>query len=191
MVTAKFVLVFVLVVVTASCVYGGGDYVPKSYYVIDHFGHQSQPVYVRSKRDLMNIIPLFRVKRGGGGSASSGSYASAGSSANAGAGAGAPVYFNEDQIANLANPEHILGQVQNLINNIPGGPASGHSSGGLGAGQQAGYQGPVLFSRFGEAQGTGVHVSGQAQGPNAAFSSSSSSVDDQGKIKYSVQSGKY
>lgn len=53
------------------------------------------------------------------------------------------------------------------------------------------YYRPVLFSRFGEAQGTGVHVSGQAQGPNAAFSSSSSSVDDQGKIKYSVQSGKY
>lgn len=78
----------------SGLIIGGGDYVPKSYYVIDHFGHQSQPVYVRSKRDLMNIIPLFRVKRGGGGSASSGSYASAGSSANAGAGAGAPVYFN-------------------------------------------------------------------------------------------------
>lgn len=111
MVTVKFVLVFVLVAVIASCVYGkgwywknsplngltlgGGEYVPKSYYVIDHFGHQSRPVYVRSKRDLMNI-PLFRVKRGG--SASSGSYASAGSSANAGAGAGAPVYFNGKKI---------------------------------------------------------------------------------------------
>lgn len=50
---------------------------------------------------------------------------------------------------------------------------------------------PILFSRFGEAEGSGVKVTGSAAGPRAAYSSSSSSIDSNGKIKYSVQSGKY
>ncbi|KAJ8954071.1 hypothetical protein NQ318_004376 [Aromia moschata] len=49
---------------------------------------------------------------------------------------------------------------------------------------------PVLFSRFGEAEGSGVQASGAAQGPQGAFSSTSTSSKD-GKVKYSVQSGKY
>lgn len=50
---------------------------------------------------------------------------------------------------------------------------------------------PALFSRSGEGVGKSVQVTGHAQGPNGAFSSSSSSVDSDGKVKYSVQSGKY
>ncbi|XP_066250630.1 filaggrin-2-like [Euwallacea similis] len=185
------VVVLVTLMGFTNNAHGAGDYVPKSYYFIDQFGHRTEPVSIRSKRDLVWALssPLHhRIKRGGG-------YAAAGSQASAGSG---------------VNHEDIIGQVQSFLNNIPGavqsfaragssnnagfgvgGPSSGQSYGGLGSGQQAGYQGPILFSRFGEAQGTGVHVSGQAAGPNAAFASSSSSIDDQGKIKYSVQSGKY
>ncbi|KAH0814447.1 hypothetical protein GEV33_008344 [Tenebrio molitor] len=39
--------------------------------------------------------------------------------------------------------------------------------------------------------GTGVKVSGSAKGQKGAFSSSSSSIDGDGKITYSVKSGKY
>lgn len=49
----------------------------------------------------------------------------------------------------------------------------------------------AIFSRFGEEQGSGVQVSGSAQGPQGAFSSSSTSADDTGKVRYAVKSGKY
>lgn len=63
-----------------------GEYVPKSYYVIDHSGHKSDVIYVRSRRDL---LPLLRPRRtpGGGSSASSSAHASASASASSSAGA--------------------------------------------------------------------------------------------------------
>ncbi|XP_066155267.1 uncharacterized protein hui [Euwallacea fornicatus] len=191
MILLKLAIVLVALLGFTNNARGAGEYVPKLYYFIDQFGHRTDPVSIRSKRDLAWVFnsPLHhRIKRGGG-------YATAGSQASAGSG---------------ANHEDIIGQVQSFLNNIPeavqsfaragssdgvgfgtGSSSSGRSYGGLGSGQQAGYQGPILFSRFGEAQGSGVHVSGQAAGPNGAFASSSSSIDDQGKIKYNVQSGKY
>lgn len=50
---------------------------------------------------------------------------------------------------------------------------------------------PAIFSRSGEAQGNAVHASGQASGPNGAFSSTSVSSDSNGKVTYSTKSGKY
>ncbi|XP_030751478.1 putative lysozyme-like protein isoform X1 [Sitophilus oryzae] len=218
------VKLFVLVaLVGVALAYQPGQYIPKSFYIIDHFGKKSDLVYVRNRRDIME--PLLRIRRGGGSSgayssASSHASASAGSSAGGstgGSGGGNLPYYGVDYIPNVAQGlSQIQGQVQDLLNNIASnagggtgahsfagstsstnagngasGPSSGSSYGGLGSGHDAGYNGPVLFSRFGEAEGSGVHVSGEAAGPNAAFSQSSSSVDSQGKIKYSVQSGKY
>ncbi|CAG9770946.1 unnamed protein product [Ceutorhynchus assimilis] len=200
--------VFFVIAVGLTLAYAPGEYIPKSFYLIDQFGHESAPIYIRNRRELLN--PLIRVRRGNSYTSSSSS-ASASSGANSGG--GAPIYLG-DYAPNVEHPSDIIGHVQSLLNNIPGGaggagthsfassssssnagngghPASGGSYGGLGAGHDAGYTGPVLFSRFGEAEGTGVQVSGAAQGNKGAFSSSSSSIDGNGKIKYSVQSGKY
>ncbi|XP_060535674.1 uncharacterized protein LOC132707752 isoform X1 [Cylas formicarius] len=197
--------------------YYRGQYVPKSFYVIDKFGHQSDVVFIRNRRDIMDHLP--RVRRGDSyASASSHASASASSSSSANAGGGGGynpgAYGYNPQIV---EPNDILNPLQDIIHFVgnhaggggggrgnqafasssssasSGGSGQGYGTGhsGLGSGQQAGYQGPVLFSRFGESEGTGVHVSGQAQGQRGAFSSSSSSIDDKGKIKYSVQSGKY
>ncbi|KAL1516658.1 hypothetical protein ABEB36_000541 [Hypothenemus hampei] len=167
-----FILIF-----GVSVAYGPGDYVPKSFYVIDQFGHQSDKVQFRNRREIMPNPSLSRVRRGGG--AYAGSYSGSGQIPDGffDAAGGANAFAGSTSSANSG-----FG---------PGGPSSGKSYGGLGSGQSAGYKGPILFSRFGETEGTGIHVSGQAQGPNAAFASSSSSIDGQGKIKYSVQSGKY
>ncbi|XP_050300770.1 uncharacterized protein LOC126739236 isoform X2 [Anthonomus grandis grandis] len=176
------------VVLGVSIAYASpADYIPKSFYLIDQEGHQSAPVSVRNRRDLMDN--LSRVRRGGGyassgasshasASASSGSFAGTGSGGNFGGAGGSGSAFASSSSSSNSG----LGGA---------GTGAGQSYGGLGSGQDAGYHGPVLFSRMGEAEGTGVHVSGQAAGPNAAFASSSSSIDDKGKIKYSVQSGKY
>lgn len=48
-----------------------------------------------------------------------------------------------------------------------------------------------IFSRFGEEEGQGVLATGSAQGPKGAFSSTSVTADDSGKVKYSVKSGKF
>lgn len=50
---------------------------------------------------------------------------------------------------------------------------------------------PAIFSRAGEGQGNAVLASGQAAGPNGAFSSSSVTADSSGKVTYSTKSGKY
>ncbi|XP_076271981.1 uncharacterized protein LOC143203631 isoform X2 [Rhynchophorus ferrugineus] len=210
MTSAKVLFVLVALFGVALC-YQAGQYVPKSFYIIDQFGRKSDLVYVRNRRDIME--PLLRIRRAGG-YASASSHASASASASSGSGGGGGQYYGGDYVPNVAQGlSQIHGQVQDLLNNIASGvgapqafagassssnagvggygPASGQSYGGLGSGHDAGYNGPILFSRFGEAEGSGIHVSGQAAGPNAAFSSSSSSVDSDGKIKYSVQSGKY
>ncbi|XP_050300769.1 glycine, alanine and asparagine-rich protein-like isoform X1 [Anthonomus grandis grandis] len=202
------------VVLGVSIAYASpADYIPKSFYLIDQEGHQSAPVSVRNRRDLMDN--LSRVRRGGGyASSGASSHASASASSGSFAGTGSGGNFGEYFPQVFPDPAVFFGELQNLVNNIPkgaggsgsafassssssnsglggAGTGAGQSYGGLGSGQDAGYHGPVLFSRMGEAEGTGVHVSGQAAGPNAAFASSSSSIDDKGKIKYSVQSGKY
>ncbi|XP_018564106.1 keratin, type II cytoskeletal 1-like isoform X1 [Anoplophora glabripennis] len=181
------------------------QYVPKSVYLIDENGQQSDVVLIRDRRE----IPFLRVRRGGGSSA----HASADSSASAGAGGGgggAPINF-DDFIPNIGN-------LADLARNIPtgggGGSGAGASSfasasssssagggsgggygntgyaGGLGAGHPAGYDGPILFSRVGETEGSGGHVSSAALGSRGAFSSSSISTDGE-KVKYASQSGKY
>nr|XP_023015156.1 fibroin heavy chain-like [Leptinotarsa decemlineata] len=190
-----------------------GQYIPKSFYVIDHEGHRSDVVPIRTRRDILK--PLLRFRRGygagGGSGASASSHASAGSSA--GAGGGVPYFGDFD-------PGLVFPDFTNFAQNFPAGFGGGsggakggaHSfassssssssgtgsgygnqghAGGLGAGQGVGGRGPVLFSRFGEDKGTGVEVSGAAQGPQGAFSASSSSIDSEGNIKYSVQSGKH
>ncbi|XP_018564107.1 glycine-rich cell wall structural protein 1.8-like isoform X2 [Anoplophora glabripennis] len=167
------------------------QYVPKSVYLIDENGQQSDVVLIRDRRE----IPFLRVRRGGGSSA----HASADSSASA------------DFIPNIGN-------LADLARNIPtgggGGSGAGASSfasasssssagggsgggygntgyaGGLGAGHPAGYDGPILFSRVGETEGSGGHVSSAALGSRGAFSSSSISTDGE-KVKYASQSGKY
>lgn len=63
-----------------------GEYVPKSFYIIDENGQKSDVVFIRNRRE----IPLLRVRRGGGSSA----HSSAQSSASAGAGADAPIHFD-------------------------------------------------------------------------------------------------
>ncbi|XP_030751479.1 keratin, type I cytoskeletal 10-like isoform X2 [Sitophilus oryzae] len=188
------VKLFVLVaLVGVALAYQPGQYIPKSFYIIDHFGKKSDLVYVRNRRDIME--PLLRIRRGGG---SSGAYSSASSHASASAGSSAGGSTGGSGGGNLpyyggGTGAHSFAGSTSSTNagNGASGPSSGSSYGGLGSGHDAGYNGPVLFSRFGEAEGSGVHVSGEAAGPNAAFSQSSSSVDSQGKIKYSVQSGKY
>ncbi|XP_076271983.1 uncharacterized protein LOC143203631 isoform X4 [Rhynchophorus ferrugineus] len=181
MTSAKVLFVLVALFGVALC-YQAGQYVPKSFYIIDQFGRKSDLVYVRNRRDIME--PLLRIRRAGG-YASASSHASASASASSGSGGGGGQYYG-------GAPQAFAGASSSSNAGVGGyGPASGQSYGGLGSGHDAGYNGPILFSRFGEAEGSGIHVSGQAAGPNAAFSSSSSSVDSDGKIKYSVQSGKY
>lgn len=50
---------------------------------------------------------------------------------------------------------------------------------------------PALLSRFGEGVGGDVGASSSAIGQRGAFSSSSTSVDSDGNVKYSVKAGKY
>ncbi|KAJ8924960.1 hypothetical protein NQ315_001125 [Exocentrus adspersus] len=205
-----------------------GEYVPKSFYLIDENGQESEPVQiVRYRRD----IPLLRVRRGGGGGSQASS--SAQSSASAGGGGygggygggsgagGAPVHFEGENQNNkrqgcYRNFIPNFDQLASLARNIPtgggggagatsfasasssssagGGSGGGYGNaghaGGLGAGHPVGYNGPILFSRVGEAEGSGGHVSAAAQGNRGAFSSSSVSSDGS-KVKYSTQSGKY
>nr|CAI5832545.1 unnamed protein product [Callosobruchus analis] len=62
----------------------------KSFYVIDKDGHQSDVVYIRNRRDILE--PLIRMRRGSGGGENGGqasSSAQASASANAGASSGA------------------------------------------------------------------------------------------------------
>jgi hypothetical protein len=203
------VLVFITFV---SCVLSySGEFIPKSYYIIDHHGHKSDVVYFRSKR-AVELFPLLRMKRGGGSSASSHSSATASSSSSSGSGGGGgggggggvPLY----QGGNDYNPGIIDPAFgQDFFNFGGGGGSGGHShsfasassssssgvpgQGGSGGIDGQGYNGPILFSRFGEDTGTGVKVSGSAKGQKGAFSSSSSSINGDGKITYSVKSGKY
>ncbi|VEN35673.1 unnamed protein product [Callosobruchus maculatus] len=236
---------FVLLAFAGSTLAYAGQYIPRSFYVIDREGHKSDVVYIRNRRDILE--PLIRMRRGSGGGGNGGqssSSAQASASANAGASSGAgaggggipdfsggfpgpggfpPGFGGHD----FSNPRALLDQLNSFASSFPaayGGPgatgggvgggrsyatsgsyASGGGSGtgsGTGysggggtnnghGGHQGGYDGPILFSRFGETEGQGVHVSGSAQGPHAAFSSSSTSVDGDGKVKYSVKSGKY
>ncbi|CAH1968207.1 unnamed protein product [Acanthoscelides obtectus] len=225
------------------CLIDAGQYIPKSFYVIDRQGHQSDVVYIRNRRDILE--PLIRMRRGsdvGGNGAQASSSAHASASANAGAGGigaggegipgfpggfpgpgGFPTGFNGHD---YSNPSAFLDQLSSFASNFPGafggpggigggqgksfatsgsfasgggqgsGSGTGYgtgSEGGVGGhqGHQAGYNGPILFSRFGETEGRGAQVSASAEGPHAAFSSSSTSVDGNGKVKYSVKSGKY
>ncbi|XP_018564111.1 alanine and glycine-rich protein-like isoform X6 [Anoplophora glabripennis] len=148
------------------------QYVPKSVYLIDENGQQSDVVLIRDRRE----IPFLRVRRGGGSSA----HASADSSASAGgggSGAGASSFASASSSSSAG-----------------GGSGGGYGNtgyaGGLGAGHPAGYDGPILFSRVGETEGSGGHVSSAALGSRGAFSSSSISTDGE-KVKYASQSGKY
>ncbi|EEZ99583.1 hypothetical protein TcasGA2_TC001569 [Tribolium castaneum] len=215
-------LIFVALV---SCVLAySGEFVPKSYYIIDQDGHKSDVVYFRSKRDVESF-PLFRVKRGGGSSSSSQSSASSSSSSGAGFGAGGggaggggiPFQGGSDYFPGFIDPGFAeffnsnFDALAKLASSTGGGGGGGSGAfahsfasssssgssgipsgfGGVGGTAGPGYKGPILFSRFGEDTGNGVKVSSSAQGPRGAFSSSSSSIDSDGKIKYSVKSGKY
>ncbi|XP_008200073.1 keratin, type I cytoskeletal 10 isoform X3 [Tribolium castaneum] len=193
-------LIFVALV---SCVLAySGEFVPKSYYIIDQDGHKSDVVYFRSKRDVESF-PLFRVKRGGGSSSSSQSSASSSSSSGAGFGAGGggaggggiPFQGGSAKLASSTGGGGGGGSGA-FAHSFASSSSSGSSGipsgfGGVGGTAGPGYKGPILFSRFGEDTGNGVKVSSSAQGPRGAFSSSSSSIDSDGKIKYSVKSGKY
>ncbi|CAH1155287.1 unnamed protein product [Phaedon cochleariae] len=226
-----FAVISVLVIFGSVISAFPGEYVPKSYYLIDNEGHQSEAVPIRTKRDLMR--PLLRSRRGGGSGANSqasaGAHSSSGGSGGgqypSGGGGQYPYGGGEQYGYGDYNPAIMFPDFAEFAQNFPAafGPPSGggggsraggahsfassHSSsssgggghggrspgsaGGLGGGHDVGYKGPILFSRIGEDQGTGVDVSGSAQGPRGAFSSSSSAIDSTGKIKYSVQSGKY
>lgn len=50
---------------------------------------------------------------------------------------------------------------------------------------------PALLSRFGEGVGGNVAASARATGERGSFSSSATSVDSDGNVKYSVKAGKY
>ncbi|XP_050501243.1 keratin, type I cytoskeletal 9 isoform X2 [Diabrotica virgifera virgifera] len=71
------------------------------------------------------------------------------------------------------------------------GPSGGYRSAPSGGYGSGGSSGPSLFSRSGVEKGSGIKVSSAAQGPNAAFSYSSSASDGQGNVKYNVKSGQY
>ncbi|XP_044270529.1 probable H/ACA ribonucleoprotein complex subunit 1 isoform X3 [Tribolium madens] len=194
--------IILLVTFVSSVLAYSGEFVPKSYYIIDQDGHKSDVVYFRSKRDVESF-PLFRVKRGGGSSASSQSSASSSSNSGAGFGAGGggaggggiPFQGGSAKLASStgggggggsgAFAHSFASSSSSGSSGIPGG------FGGVGGTAEPGYKGPILYSRFGEDTGNGVKVSSSAQGPRGAFSSSSSSIDSDGKIKYSVKSGKY
>ncbi|KAG5887933.1 hypothetical protein JTB14_003029 [Gonioctena quinquepunctata] len=215
-VTVYFVLAFVSAISALS-----GQYVPKSFFVIDHDGHQSDVVYIRSRRDVLKPLLRFRrgVGSGGGSSASSNAHASSSSGSSGGGGNN---YDHGGFNPGIIFPTDFEDFAQNFVpanlnlgaGGAGGGKAGAHSfasshssgssgggsgggygnqghAGGLGAGHEAGYQGPILFSRFGEGQGTGVEASGAAQGQRGAFSSVSTSSDGDGNVKYSVKSGKY
>ncbi|XP_022920683.1 uncharacterized protein [Onthophagus taurus] len=51
--------------------------------------------------------------------------------------------------------------------------------------------GAQIFSRFGEGEGTSIHVSRGAQGPNGAFSATSAAADGTGRVSYSAKSAQY
>ncbi|XP_044270528.1 keratin, type II cytoskeletal 2 epidermal-like isoform X2 [Tribolium madens] len=209
--------IILLVTFVSSVLAYSGEFVPKSYYIIDQDGHKSDVVYFRSKRDVESF-PLFRVKRGGGSSASSQSSASSSSNSGAGFGAGGggaggggipfqggsdpgfAEFFNNNfnALAKLASSTGGGGGGGSgaFAHSFASSSSSGSSGipggfGGVGGTAEPGYKGPILYSRFGEDTGNGVKVSSSAQGPRGAFSSSSSSIDSDGKIKYSVKSGKY
>ncbi|CAH1968209.1 unnamed protein product [Acanthoscelides obtectus] len=76
-----------LLALAGSTLAYAGQYIPKSFYVIDRQGHQSDVVYIRNRRDILE--PLIRMRRGsdvGGNGAQASSSAHASASANAGAG---------------------------------------------------------------------------------------------------------
>ncbi|CAH1105766.1 unnamed protein product [Psylliodes chrysocephalus] len=174
-----------VVTILVSNVSSYGEYVPKSIFLIDELGQITNEYKVRSRRDLENVILRFRRSPGnsqGGGSANSysGSYSHSGAD---GGSSYIPDFSNF--AANFpSNLEDIQRQAESFAN-VHG------RSGGAPLPEDLGYRGPILFSRSGVGKGTGVKVSGAAQGPRGAFSSSSSSVDDQGNVKYDVKSGKY
>ena len=191
---------FVMLAVLGTTLAFAGEFVPKSYYVIDHNGHKSSVIYLRNKRSIPTLRNLrFRRSQGTSG-------ASSFSSSSAGAGSGAGNFnFDPSVFAGFNFPGFDPTFFKNLMNNIEEnaraagarsftGQDQAHSNGGFinknGLGDITG-QGPTVVSRFGEAEGTGIGVSGRAAGPSGAFTSSSSSIDANGKIKYSVRSGQY
>ncbi|CAG9864457.1 unnamed protein product [Phyllotreta striolata] len=172
-----------IVVANLVCgVFPYGDYVPKSVFLVDENGQKIDEFRVRSKRDLENAIRMFKRSPAPGGS----SYSYSGSFSNAGSNPHDYVPDFSNFAANIPTSfEDIQRQTEKFAN------PSFHSRLGGAADHDSGYKGPILFSRSGTDKGSGVRVSSASQGSRGAFSSSSSSIDGQGNIKYNVQSGKY
>ncbi|CAG9831614.1 unnamed protein product [Diabrotica balteata] len=197
-----------------------GEYVPKYVYLIDEDGSPSLPIHVRNRRDVEQVLSRIRrggaysysgssslpdfsggfagpppelaqlhsdiakmtsniehevlshvqniaASHPTGAGASSGSYSYSGSSGNSGGYGGASGGHGGS------------------------GPSGGYRSAPSGGYGSGGSSGPSLFSRSGVEKGSGIKVSSAAQGPNAAFSYSSSASDGQGNVKYNVKSGQY
>lgn len=86
MVVSKFIFVLRIKFKIDSVFLLDAEYIPKSYYLIDRFGHKSDVYLLRNKRELM---PLLRNRR----FASSGSQSGSASFASSGAGSSDDIHF--------------------------------------------------------------------------------------------------
>ncbi|XP_065160398.1 loricrin-like isoform X1 [Atheta coriaria] len=186
-----------------------GEYIPKSYYIIAN-GQRSDTVYLRSKRSVLHLLRKRRSSNIPGVPSPEQFFAQAREFFNQ-----LPhgdIYFPDG-----FNPAAFQARIAGGNGGSGFGSGSGSgaysfssasASGGGGTQGGTGYSSgpssnnnhhysnvgsdsPRVFSRFGEEAGNNIHVSGSASGPHGAYSSSSATADGSGKVRYSVQSGKY
>ncbi|XP_065160399.1 keratin, type II cytoskeletal 2 epidermal-like isoform X2 [Atheta coriaria] len=172
-----------------------GEYIPKSYYIIAN-GQRSDTVYLRSKRSVLHLLrkrrssnipgvpspeQFFAQARDGFNPAAFQARIAGGNGGSGfGSGSGSGAYSFSSASASGG------GGTQGGT-----GYSSGPSSNNNHHYSNVGSDSPRVFSRFGEEAGNNIHVSGSASGPHGAYSSSSATADGSGKVRYSVQSGKY
>jgi len=186
---------FVVLAVLGSTLAFAGEFVPKSFYTIDEDGHKSDVVYLRK-----SALPRFR--------------RSARPSDGAGSFSGSAAFGGPSSLPDIAGAVEsgLSGTFQQLrslqaqVEQAGGGGGAGgggHAySGSFSTSGGGPGQGGVLHSRFASSGGGsekeyvtggngGIQASASAQGPRGAFSSSSSSVDSDGRVHYNVNARKF
>ncbi|XP_077296169.1 uncharacterized protein LOC143918255 [Arctopsyche grandis] len=139
-------------------------YVPKAFYTIDKFGHESAPVL---------LFGGLRAKRSPFSTASS---SSSSSSSSDGYGQSQTFSVSSNSVPGY---DPYLAQAVPVYQNTYSQPGTFQAT-------------PVIYNRFGEDGGiSGVGITGTSTGGNGVFSSSSSTVNSDGQVHYTAQTGKF
>ncbi|XP_057671553.1 keratin, type I cytoskeletal 9-like [Diorhabda carinulata] len=171
MLSVGFVCLFLFGFVCKAQAYG--EYIPRSVYLIDEDGYETEPIFVRNRREVEDV--LSRIRRGGG------AYSYSGSSS------GSDYAGASDELAHIqAHVEDIIKQASNNHNQIVSRFADTADSHLTGSGSGEGGSAYSYSGSTGSGYGSG-YSSGSSG--NSRNSGSGGNSGNDGSTGYASKSG--